>query len=65
MQGRLRGERLKVRIDSECRHCSRPLALEVDEELHSRVLTAEASPLLFEPEVQWDKFEAPNIIHDY
>jgi hypothetical protein len=65
VQGRLRGEKLTVRIESQCHHCSRPLALEVDEELHWRVLTAGASPLLFEPDVDWSRFKAANIVHDY
>jgi hypothetical protein len=65
VQGRLRGERLQVRIDSECRHCSRPLALEVDQELRWRVLSPGISPLLFEPTMDWANFHAPSIVHDY
>lgn len=65
MQGRLRGERLEVRIDSECHHCSRPLIMEVDEELSSNVISAGASPLLFEPHMNWEAFSGANIIHDY
>jgi hypothetical protein len=65
VQGRLRGEKLKVRIDSECRHCSKPLRIEVDQELHWRVQSPGASPLLFEPDMQWDTFRGPNIVHDY
>jgi hypothetical protein len=44
VEGRLRGERLRVCIDSECHHCSRPLAIEVDDEFGRRVLSAGASP---------------------
>jgi hypothetical protein len=65
VQGRLRGEKLQVRIDSECHHCARPLALKVDEELGWRVLSRDASPLLFEPEIDWNAFRGHNIIHDY
>ena len=54
-----------MRIDSECHHCSQPLTIEVDEELGWRVLSAGASPLLFEPHVDWSTFRSPNIIHDY
>ncbi|HLX76833.1 MAG TPA: hypothetical protein VKR26_18935 [Terriglobales bacterium] len=52
-------------IASQCRHCSRPLALEVDEELRWRVTSPQASPLLFEPDLDWNTFSGPNIIHDY
>jgi len=39
--------------------------LEVDEELRWRVLSPGASPLLFEPAMNWDTFGGPNIVHDY
>ena len=65
MQGRLRGDKLKVRIDSECCHCLKPLSLEVDDELRWQVLSPGAEPLLFEPDVQWSTFRGESIIHDY
>lgn len=65
MQGRLRGDRLRVHIDSQCHHCARPLTLEVDDELRWRVLSPGASPLLFEPTMDWPNFHAPSIVHDY
>jgi hypothetical protein len=65
VQGRLRGEKLRVRIESSCRHCSRPLTIEVDDDLRWRILTPGASPLLFEPDMDWQSFHGPNIIHDY
>ncbi|MGB9106562.1 MAG: hypothetical protein WCC59_17555 [Terriglobales bacterium] len=63
MQGRLRGEKLRVRIESSCRHCARPLTIEVDDDLG--VLSPGASPLLFEPDMNWQSFHGRNIIHDY
>jgi hypothetical protein len=48
-----------------CHHCSQPLAIEVDDEFSWRVLSAGASPLLFEPQVDWGTLRSPNIIHDY
>jgi hypothetical protein len=65
VEGRLRGEKLRVRIDSVCHHCSRPLAIKVDDELRWHVESPRASPLLFEPGVDWHSFRGPNIIHDY
>jgi hypothetical protein len=56
---------LRVRITSDCKHCARPLVVEVDDDLAWKVMTAEAAPLLFEPHMNWDTFAAPNIIHDY
>jgi hypothetical protein len=65
VQGRLQGKRLRVRIDSECKHCSRPLILEVNEELAWNVISVGASPLLFEPDMNWKSFSGANIIRDY
>jgi hypothetical protein len=54
-----------VRVDSECQHCSRPVAIEVDERLRFRVLSRGATPLIFEPDMDWSTFHGANIIHDY
>jgi hypothetical protein len=42
-----------------------PVAIEVDEQLRFRVLTHAASPLMFEPDIDWSRFRGANIIHDY
>jgi hypothetical protein len=65
VQGCLRGEKLWVRVDSECHHCSRPLTMEVDHRLGCRVFSRKATPLIFEPEINWSTFRGANIIHDY
>jgi hypothetical protein len=39
--------------------------MEVDEELRWRLISPDASPLLFEPDMQWESFRGQNIIHDY
>jgi hypothetical protein len=38
-------------------------AMEVDERLRFRVLSRGASPLIFEPDIDWRKFRGSNIIH--
>ncbi len=65
MQGCLRNERLAVEIDSECAHCGQGLHLALDSELVWKVKEHGASPLVFEPEVDWKRFKGSNIIHDY
>jgi hypothetical protein len=62
VQGRLRGEWLSVRVKSECAHCQRPLHLEIDSELGSRVEETGAEPLVFAPMVDFEKLEDPSII---
>jgi len=62
VQGRLRGERLSVRVETECAHCQVPLRLEIDSELGFQVDEASAEPLVFVPMVDFDKLEEPSII---
>jgi hypothetical protein len=66
VQGRLRaGEGLTFTIQSECAHCHRPLHLEMDGAMNYRLDDPAAQPLMFVPEVDWNHFEDPNIIHAY
>jgi len=65
VQGRLRGEKLVVELESECGHCGRALHIVIDSELKCQVREKAAQPLLFEPDVDWRAFTGVNIIHDY
>ena len=65
MQGRLRGERLAVEIETACAHCSQALHLTLDSELNWSIKGSDALPLLFVPQIDWEHFEDPDIIHDY
>lgn len=65
VQGRLRDEQLSVEIETKCAHCNQGLHLTLDSELHWSVREHDANPLVFEPDVDWQHFEGPNIIHDY
>jgi hypothetical protein len=65
VQGRLRGEKLTVELESECAHCGKALHISIDSELNSRVREEDAEPLLFEPDVDWETFKGANIINDY
>jgi len=65
VQGRLRGEDLRVQIDTECGHCARRFGLTVDHNLHVTGQTESCAPLIFEPEIDWASFKAPTIIRDY
>ena len=58
MQGRLRNERLSVKIDSECAHCGQNIHLAFDSELAWSV--GENNP-----DIDWGHFKGTNIIHDY
>ena len=65
MQGRLRNEPLVVEIESECAHCGQPLHLTVNSELTWQVQEREATPLVFEPDVDFAHLTALNIIAEY
>lgn len=65
VQGRLRDEPLEVCIETECGHCGEALHIVMDSELGYRVEEAGAEPMVFSPQVDWQEFDEPNIIHAY
>ncbi len=65
MEGRLRKEKLSVRIDTECACCGRKLSVQLDEQLRGEVIEGNPEPLVFSPDVDWDTFDEPNITHAY
>lgn len=65
VQGRLRSETVSVEINTSCAHCARPIQIQVDQDLQSKVHSPGAEPLIFEPHLDWDTFTEPNIIHKY
>jgi hypothetical protein len=65
VQGRLRGQYLAVTVETSCAHCGEAMHIEIDSELKYRVRERGARPLMFEPSVDWDSFEQPNILHAY
>ena len=65
VQGRLMDEHLVVKIESECDHCGRRLDIVIDSEMKIRSVSADAEPMVFQPDVNWALFDEPNIIHAY
>jgi hypothetical protein len=62
VQGQLRGEPLSVLVQTECGHCGTALQLEINSELRWRVGEEGADPLVFVPDVDFDKLADPSII---
>jgi hypothetical protein len=62
VQGQLRNEALSFSLETECAHCGRLLHLEIDSDLHVRVLEQGAEPVISVPLVDFDKLEDPSII---
>jgi hypothetical protein len=65
VQGRLRQSHLEVEIESSCAHCGDPMELIVDSELNYHIVKGGRQPLVFEPEIDWNRFKDPNIIDGY
>lgn len=65
MQGRLTGNALEVEIATSCAHCDSRMEIVVDSELAYRIVEGGDAPLVFEPQVDWNRFTEPNIIHGY
>jgi hypothetical protein len=65
VEGRLRKKRLSVEIRTECAHCARPMRLTIGSDLKQQIADKRARPLLFEPEIDWERFVERNIIHAY
>ena len=65
VQGRLREERLEVGVVTECAMTGREIQMVIDSDLGFHVLTSESDPYVFQPHLDWSRFSAPNIIHDY
>ena len=65
VQGHLRNESIRIRIETECAHCSRSIRIEVESEPHSALnyrVVEGADPLVFVPHVDFEKLKDPSII---
>jgi hypothetical protein len=65
VEGRLTKKRLSVEVRTECAHCGRPMSLTIGSDLRREIADGCATPLLFEPEIDWGRFVERNIIHAY
>ena len=65
MQGCLRNEPIAATIRTRCARTGRELTLDVDGEGDVAVREKGASPLLFEPEIDWERFVKPHILDDF
>ena len=65
VQGQLQHRSLTVTIHTACAHCGQPFRVTVDNEMRATVDEATAKPLIFEPQMDWQTFREPNIIHAY
>ena len=54
-------------LETSCAHCDETLHIDIDSAsgCHVREAEAGASPLLFEPRIEWERFTKPHIIDDF
>jgi hypothetical protein len=52
-------------VRSECAACKTRTEFTVDSEFRSRIDSGPASPLIFQPSIDWNSFRAPTIVNDY
>jgi hypothetical protein len=65
VQGQLRQEKLSFLIETECAHCGKPIHIEIDSDLHNKVLEPGADPLVFVPDVNFATLKDPSIIDGF
>jgi hypothetical protein len=65
VQGRLRKESLSVTVDTVCAHCNHPIKIKIDSKMNYQVGQEGANLFVFRPQIDWDSFSEPNIIHAF
>jgi hypothetical protein len=65
VQGCLRNEPLAATIRTRCARTGRELTIDIDADGDIEVREKDASPLLFEPQIEWERFEKPHILDDF
>jgi hypothetical protein len=65
VQGCLTRQKVAGAIETRCAQTGKTLTLEVSVEGDVEVRERGASPLLFEPEIDWERFTKPHILDDF
>ena len=65
VQGQLRKEYVSIEIETKCSHCDQIMHFTIDSNMRVSVREADASPLVFMPDMDWDHFAERTIIDSY
>ena len=65
VQGRLRNENITITVETECAHCSREMALEIDSEINIKGIDKECSPIIFIPDIDLLNLKDDSIIDSF
>ncbi len=56
---------VSVEIETKCKHCGQSLHILIDSNMRVSVREEGAAPLVFMPEIDWEKFAERTIIDAY
>ncbi len=65
VQGHLQNKVIAVEIETKCKHCEQSLHILIDSNMKVSVREEGATPLVFMPDVDWEKFSQRTIIDAY
>jgi hypothetical protein len=65
VQGWLRGQTIRIEIETSCACCRKPLHVALDGNGTWSVDEPDAAPLVFLPEIDWATFTEPTIVDDF
>lgn len=63
--GRLRKEPLSLSLETSCGHCGQPMRIDVSSELAITSHNEGSEPLIFIPDIDWDHFQDPTLVHAF
>jgi hypothetical protein len=62
VQGQLRKKTVSLTIKTQCGHCGEPMALRINSDFDYQILAGSTEPLIFLPQVDFNKLADPSII---
>ena len=65
VQGQLQNKYIEVEIETKCHHCGQGLHILLDSNMKVSVREPQAAPLVFMPDIDWEKFADRTIIDAY
>jgi len=65
VQGRLRQEPVRIRVETVCAHCGETMQFEIDKEMNYSGPEDKPSPIIFVPEVDLTRLKQPHIIEAF
>jgi hypothetical protein len=65
VQGKLQNKYLNVQVVTECAHCSSPMEMEIDSNLHYKTNNERCEPVIFVPDIDLFGIKDDSIIDSF